>query len=52
MLEEIAIEAGLTPENAFDTSWAYVYPDEQALSRGMLAPGLVVEAIRVSGRVR
>lgn len=37
-LEEIATEAGLTPENAFDSSWAFEYQDEEALARGMLAP--------------
>jgi SAM-dependent methyltransferase len=49
VLEEIATAAGLTPESSFDTAWAYEYPDEDALARAMLAPGLVVEAIRVAG---
>lgn len=39
VLERIASEAGLTPQSAFDTSWAYEYPDEDALARGMLAAG-------------
>ena len=38
VLEEIATRAGLTPEAAFDTTWAYEFPDEQTLRRAMLAP--------------
>jgi SAM-dependent methyltransferase len=49
VLEEIATSAGLTPHDAFDLRWAYHYPDEPALARAMLAPGLVVEAIRAAG---
>jgi len=49
VLEEIATAAGLTPDVAFDTAWAYEYPDDDALARAMLAPGLVVEAIRFAG---
>jgi SAM-dependent methyltransferase len=39
VLEGIASAAGLVPEEAFDTAWAFVYPDEDALGRGMLAAG-------------
>jgi SAM-dependent methyltransferase len=39
VLEEIASAAGLVPEAAFDTSWAYEYDDDAALLRGMLAAG-------------
>jgi len=39
VLEGIAAEAGLVPGDAFDTAWAYAYPDEDALARGMLAAG-------------
>jgi SAM-dependent methyltransferase len=50
VLEEMATEAGLTPRSAFDTSWAYEYPDEDALARGMLsAGGLAVVAEEVGG---
>ena len=49
VLEQIATEAGLTPECAFDVSWAYEYPDEPTLAQAMLAPGLVVEAILAAG---
>jgi SAM-dependent methyltransferase len=44
-LETLAIRAGLTPESEFDTTWAYVYPDEDTLGRALLAPaGLAVLA--------
>ena len=39
VLERIAAEAGLSPEDAFDTRWAFEYADEDALARGMLAAG-------------
>ena len=31
--------AGLTPVEAFDLSWAYVYADEDALTRSLLSAG-------------
>ena len=37
-LEELASEAGLTPEAEFETSWAYTYPDEETLGRALIAP--------------
>jgi len=37
-LEELVGQAGLTPEQAFDTSWAFVFRDEQTLRQAMLAP--------------
>jgi SAM-dependent methyltransferase len=44
-LEALAAEAGLTPESAFDTTWAFVYADEEALGRAMVAvAGLAVLA--------
>jgi hypothetical protein len=36
VLEELAKQAGLTPETAFDTAWAFQY-DEEALRRAMVA---------------
>ena len=48
-LEGIAEAAGLRPETAFDLSSEIDYPDEPTLARLMLAPGLVVEAIRAVG---
>ena len=38
LLEELVTQAGLTPENTFDTSWAYVFPDGETLGRALLAP--------------
>jgi SAM-dependent methyltransferase len=38
MLEAVATEAGLTPVEAFVTSWAYTYPDAETLGRALLAP--------------
>jgi SAM-dependent methyltransferase len=38
VLEDIASEAGLTPEHAFDTTWAYEYPDDETLRRALVAP--------------
>ena len=38
VLEEIATQAGLTPENAFDSTWSYEYPDEVTLRRALVAP--------------
>ncbi len=49
VLEGIATEASLTPESAFDISYAFEYADEEALVRGTLAPGIVVAAIRSAG---
>lgn len=43
VLEGIAADAGLAPETTFDVTWAYEYPDEEALSRGMLAAGGLAE---------
>src|SRR5688572_4429651 len=44
VLEEIATAAGLRPKEAYDVSWAYVYDDDDALLRGMLAAGGVGDA--------
>jgi SAM-dependent methyltransferase len=38
VLEEMATEAGLEPEEAFDISWAYQYPDADTLGRALMAP--------------
>jgi SAM-dependent methyltransferase len=38
VLEDIAIRAGLTPDSAFDASWAYEFPDAQTLRRALVAP--------------
>jgi SAM-dependent methyltransferase len=39
VLEPIAIEAGLTPDRAFDISWAYEFADEAELVRAMTSAG-------------
>jgi SAM-dependent methyltransferase len=39
VLEQLAIEAGLVPGEAFDISWAYEFPDDATLERAMLSPG-------------
>jgi SAM-dependent methyltransferase len=44
VLDGIAEAAGLEPREAFDVRWAYVYEDDEALLRGMLAAGGVGEA--------
>ena len=38
VLEDLATQAGLEPESAFDTTWAYEYPDEDTLRRALVAP--------------
>jgi SAM-dependent methyltransferase len=38
-LEAVATQAGLTPETAFTSTWAYEYPDEDTLGRALIAPG-------------
>jgi SAM-dependent methyltransferase len=38
VLEGIAESAGLAPEQAFDLTWAYEYPDEETLGRALMAP--------------
>jgi SAM-dependent methyltransferase len=43
VLEEIAIKAGLTPDNAFDIDWAFELPDDETMTRALAAPaGLAV----------
>jgi SAM-dependent methyltransferase len=38
VLEEMATRAGLEPEEAFDLTWAYEYPDSETLGRALMAP--------------
>jgi SAM-dependent methyltransferase len=43
VLEEIAIKARLSPEHAFDVTWAFQFPDEETMTRALTAPaGLAV----------
>jgi SAM-dependent methyltransferase len=39
VLEDIAATAGLAPEQAFDASWAFEFPDEVTMTRALTAPG-------------
>lgn len=39
VLEQLATQAGLTPEQAFDTDWAFDFADEDTLKRALVAPG-------------
>jgi SAM-dependent methyltransferase len=48
-LEGTASDAGLTPSETFDLTWAYEFPDADTLARAMLSPGLVTVAIRRAG---
>jgi SAM-dependent methyltransferase len=45
VLEALASEAGLTPETAFETSWALEFPDDEALGRAMMAPMGLAEVV-------
>jgi SAM-dependent methyltransferase len=36
-LEALATQAGLTPDDEFETTWVLEYPDEETLSRAMVA---------------
>jgi SAM-dependent methyltransferase len=38
VLEELASQAGLTPDAAFDSSWAFAFPDEATMRRALIAP--------------
>jgi SAM-dependent methyltransferase len=49
VLEAMAAQAGLAPGSAFDISWAYEFPDEDALARAMLAPGVIVDVVAAVG---
>ena len=39
VLERMAEEAGLTPDDAFDLSWAFAFPDDETLGRNLVAAG-------------
>jgi hypothetical protein len=50
LLEDIARDAGLTPLESFDASWAYEFACEAALLRAMLSAGSAVAAVQQVGR--
>ena len=44
-VESIATQAGLTPKDAFDVSYAFEYPDPDTLGRRMMAPAGIAELV-------
>jgi SAM-dependent methyltransferase len=38
VLEDLATRAGLTPEQAFDTDWAFEFADDETMTRALIAP--------------
>jgi SAM-dependent methyltransferase len=38
VLEDIAAQAGLTPEQTFDTNWAFEFIDDKTMTRALIAP--------------
>ena len=48
-LEELATEAGLTPGDADEVAFSWVYSDDESALRGLLASGPAVKAIQTSG---
>jgi len=49
LLRELALQAGLTPEDEFDTTWAFVYPNADTLGQAMTA---VAGLVLIAGRER
>jgi len=49
VLEGMAEQAGLTPDDTFDVAWAYEWADDDELTRALLSPGVAVGAIQRSG---
>jgi SAM-dependent methyltransferase len=45
VLESMATEAGLEPRTSFDVSWAFEYPDEETLGRGMMSAGGIAKLV-------
>jgi SAM-dependent methyltransferase len=50
VLEQIAADAGLTPGTAFDHTWAFEYPNDETLVRGMASAGGLAELVGPSGQ--
>jgi hypothetical protein len=43
VLEDIATQAGLAPEQAFDAAWSFEFADDETMTRALIAPaGLAV----------
>jgi hypothetical protein len=49
VLEQLAAEAGLCAESRFDLSYPFLFEDEDALARRLLAPGPIVAAAQTVG---
>jgi SAM-dependent methyltransferase len=45
VLEGIATEAGLRSETAFDTSWAFRFPNDDAMACGLMSAGPIAAAV-------
>jgi ubiquinone/menaquinone biosynthesis C-methylase UbiE len=50
VLERITRDAGLTPLEAFYSSWAFEFPDQESMLRAMLSGGNTVAAVEYAGR--
>ena len=37
LLRSLAVQAGLSPEEEFETTWAFEYPDDESLGRALVA---------------
>ena len=48
-LEELATAAGLTPGDADEVAFPWIYADDESALRGLLASGPAVKAIQTSG---
>jgi hypothetical protein len=48
-LQELAREAGLTPEKVTDLEWLWSYPDLETALRGWLSEGMSTLAIAAAG---
>jgi hypothetical protein len=38
VLEDIVTRAGLLPQQTFDTTWSFEFPDEETMTRALTAP--------------
>jgi SAM-dependent methyltransferase len=45
VLEDLAAQAGLTPEQSFDSTWAFNYGDDEMLGRALVAPGGIARLV-------
>jgi SAM-dependent methyltransferase len=45
VLEDLAAQAGLTPEQGFDSTWAFNYRDDDVLGRALVAAGGIARLV-------